>query len=94
MVSLYPWGRQRLKGSSTGRSGRLRAANPAVGRHTDNETYAGGTHPSQALKQYRKETRIDAKMIVAGMTATSFSIANPDDGWMLDVVGFDDSARP
>lgn len=33
-------------------------------------------------------------MIVAGMTATSFSIANPDDGWMLDVVGFDDSARP
>jgi 60 kDa SS-A/Ro ribonucleoprotein len=28
-----------------------------------------------------------AKLIVVGMTSTGFSIANPDDGGMLDVVG-------
>ena len=32
---------------------------------------------------------IPAKLIVVGMMATDFSIADPDDGGMLDVVGFD-----
>lgn len=56
---------------------------------TDNETYAGHPHPSQALKQYRKETGIDAKMVVIGMASNGFSIADPKDPGMLDVVGFD-----
>jgi 60 kDa SS-A/Ro ribonucleoprotein len=60
--------------------------------YTDNETYAGSIHPSQALKRYRRETGIDAKLIVVGMTSTGFSIADPADGGMMDVVGFDDNA--
>lgn len=61
--------------------------------YTDNETYAGKIHPYQALEQYRKKmNKPNAKLIVVGMTATSFSIANPDDKGMLDVVGFDTAA--
>jgi 60 kDa SS-A/Ro ribonucleoprotein len=47
---------------------------------TDNETWAGRVHPSKALKQYRRKTGIPAKLIVAGMTSTGFSIADPNDG--------------
>lgn len=57
--------------------------------YTDNETWAGSVHPAQALVQYRKHTGIDAKLIVVGMTATGFTIADPNDPGMLDVVGFD-----
>ena len=55
---------------------------------TDNETNTG-THPYQAMEQYRKKMGINAKLIVMGMTATGFSIADPNDSGMLDVVGFD-----
>lgn len=61
--------------------------------YTDNETWAGNVHPHQALRQYRERTGIDAKLIVVGMTATRFSIADPTDPGMLDVAGFD-SATP
>ncbi|OLF16389.1 TROVE domain-containing protein [Actinophytocola xanthii] len=57
--------------------------------YTDNETWAGTVHPHQALRQYRKQTGIDAKLVVVGMTATRFSIADPSDPGMLDVAGFD-----
>jgi 60 kDa SS-A/Ro ribonucleoprotein len=60
---------------------------------TDNETYAGSMHPSQALKQYRQKSGIPAREIVMGMTATNFTIADPNDPLTLDVVGFD-SATP
>jgi 60 kDa SS-A/Ro ribonucleoprotein len=56
---------------------------------TDNETYAGGSHPVQALEKYRQATGIGAKLIVVGMTSTGFTIADPNDAGMLDVVGFD-----
>ena len=61
--------------------------------YTDNETWAGQMHPHQALVQYRQKTGIDAKLIVVGMTATRFSIADPADPGMLDIAGFD-SAVP
>ena len=61
--------------------------------YTDNETWAGSIHPHQALAEYRRRSGIDAKLIVVGMTATEFSIADPSDPGMLDVVGFD-SAVP
>lgn len=61
--------------------------------YTDNETWFGTIHPSQALVQYRNNQVADAKLIVVGMTATNFSIADPQDPGMLDVVGFD-SAVP
>ncbi len=60
--------------------------------YTDNETYAGRIHPDQALREYRQKMGIDAKLVVVGMTATSFTIADPRDFGMMDVVGFDSSA--
>jgi 60 kDa SS-A/Ro ribonucleoprotein len=59
---------------------------------TDNETWAGNIKPFQALRKYRDAMGIDARLIVVGMTATPFSIADPSDRGMLDVVGFDASA--
>lgn len=56
---------------------------------TDNETWAGSIHPCQALREYRQRSGIPAKLIVAGLTSTGFSIADPSDPGMLDVVGFD-----
>lgn len=60
--------------------------------YTDSETWAGKIHPVQALRQYRERTKIPAKLIVVGMTSNGFSIADPNDGGMLDVVGFDTAA--
>lgn len=57
--------------------------------YTDNETWAGNIHPAQALQQYRQKTGINAKLIVVGMTSNGFTIADPNDSGMLDVVGFD-----
>lgn len=59
--------------------------------YTDNETWAGKMHPPQALQKYRKHTGIPAKLIVVSMTANPFSIADPNDAGMMDVIGFDTS---
>ena len=59
--------------------------------YTDSETWAGKVHPHLALEQYRQKMGIAARLIVVGLTATQFSIANPNDAGMLDVVGFDTS---
>ncbi len=57
--------------------------------YTDSETWAGGVQPSQALRQYRERSGIDARLVVVGMVSNGFSIADPGDPGMLDVVGFD-----
>jgi 60 kDa SS-A/Ro ribonucleoprotein len=62
--------------------------------YTDNETWAGSVHPAQALRAYREARGIPAKLVVVGMTSTGFSIADPADAGMLDVVGFDTSTPP
>ena len=59
--------------------------------YTDCETWEGEIHVDQALKMYRDKTGIDARMVVAGFTATSFTIGNPDDGNVLNIVGLDSS---
>ena len=60
---------------------------------TDSETWAGKIHPHQALTQYRKAMgKPQAKCAVVGMTSSQFSIANPDDPGMLDIVGFSTAA--
>jgi len=59
---------------------------------TDSETWAGNIHPSQALRDYRGEFAPDARAVVVGMTSNGFTLADPDDGGMLDVVGFDAAA--
>ncbi len=59
--------------------------------YTDNEINTGG-HPVTALREYRKSSGNNAKCIVAAFTATAFTVADPNDPGMLDVVGFDSSA--
>lgn len=61
---------------------------------TDSETNCRNIHPFVALQQYRqKMNRPDAKLVVCAMTSTGFTIADPNDPGMLDIVGFD-SAVP
>jgi 60 kDa SS-A/Ro ribonucleoprotein len=61
--------------------------------YTDNETWFGKIHPTEALKRYRQEmNQPNAKLIVVGMQSNSFTIADPNDKGMLDVVGFDSAA--
>jgi 60 kDa SS-A/Ro ribonucleoprotein len=60
--------------------------------YTDSETNANSMHPFQALKRYREKTGIAAKLVVVGMCANKFTIADPSDAGMLDVVGFDTDA--
>jgi 60 kDa SS-A/Ro ribonucleoprotein len=57
--------------------------------YTDSETWAGDVHPVQALRDYRQASGIDARLVVVGMVSNGFSIADPADPGMLDVVGFD-----
>lgn len=59
--------------------------------NTDNETWSGSIHPHEALARYRQASGIDARLVVVGMTSTGFSVADPTDPGMLDVVGFDGS---
>jgi 60 kDa SS-A/Ro ribonucleoprotein len=59
---------------------------------TDSETWAGAIHPVQALRRYRERSGLPAKLIVVGMVSGGFTIADPDDAGMLDVVGFDANA--
>ncbi|MFO0761563.1 MAG: TROVE domain-containing protein [Byssovorax sp.] len=60
--------------------------------YTDSETWSGKVHPFQALRDYREKMGRPARLIVVGMTATKFTIADPNDPGMLDVVGFDSTA--
>ena len=59
--------------------------------YTDSETWAGDIHPAEALRRYRRATGIAARLVVVGMVANRFTIADPNDAGMLDVVGFDTS---
>jgi 60 kDa SS-A/Ro ribonucleoprotein len=59
--------------------------------YTDSETWAGDVHPVEALRRYRRETGSAARLVVVGMVANGFTIADPTDAGMLDVVGFDAS---
>jgi 60 kDa SS-A/Ro ribonucleoprotein len=59
---------------------------------TDSETWFGKVHPVQALRKYRERMGIPARLIVCGMVANRFTIADPADAGMLDVIGFDTAA--
>lgn len=56
--------------------------------YTDSETWRGN-HAAKELYDYRETMGIPAKLIVVAMMSNGFSIANPRDPGMLDVVGFD-----
>lgn len=57
--------------------------------YTDNETYCGTIHPFQVLKKHRNKFGIPTKFISVGMASNDFTVANPSDPNMMDVVGFD-----
>ena len=59
---------------------------------TDSETWAGPVHPTEALRKYRQEMGIPAKLVVVAMVSNEFTIADPEDAGMMDVVGFDSAA--
>lgn len=60
--------------------------------YTDSETWAGDIQPVQALQQYRQKMGIPAKLVVVGMVSNGFTLADPNDAGMMDVVGFDTAA--
>lgn len=57
--------------------------------YTDSETWAGTPHPHQALREYRNKMGRPARLVVVGMVSNGFTIADPNDPGMLDLVGFD-----
>lgn len=60
--------------------------------YTDSETWFGAIHPKQALDAYRRKSgKADARVAVVGMTSGAFTIADPKDTGMMDLVGFDTS---
>ena len=59
---------------------------------TDSETWYGKVHPMEALRKYRQEMQIPAKLVVVGMVSNRFTIADPEDAGAMDVVGFDSAA--
>jgi len=62
------------------RPGRIAHADVArTGRHC----------PVQALRDYRHASGVDVRLVVVDMVTNGFSIADPADGGMLDVVGLD-----
>ena len=60
--------------------------------YTDKETWYGRVHPAETLRRYRRAMQIPAKLIVVGMVSNGFSLADPNDPGMLDIVGFDTAA--
>lgn len=58
---------------------------------TDNEVNSG-RHVHQALRDYRTSVNKNAKLVVMAVTSTEFTVADPTDRGMLDVVGFDSNA--
>ena len=58
---------------------------------TDNEVNRGG-HPAKMLEEYNRLMDTATKLVVIGMTATNFTIADPKNRLMMDVVGFDTAA--
>lgn len=61
--------------------------------YTDNESWAGDIHVSEALRRYRDEINPGAKLASIAFSATNYSVADPRDSGQMDIVGFD-SAIP
>lgn len=58
---------------------------------TDNETWAGRQHPSQALEAYRRTVNPAARVVLAAMAANGHTIGDPRDEGVLNVAGVDAS---
>ena len=61
--------------------------------YTDSEIGCRTMHTAEALRQYREYSKInDARLIVVGMVSNGFTVADPNDPLMMDIVGFDTDA--
>lgn len=58
---------------------------------TDNDINTG-SQPAQALRDYRRKMNPNAKSVVVATSMSEFTIADPKDAGMLDIVGFDSAA--
>lgn len=58
---------------------------------TDNETWAGRSHPAQELAAYRRTVNPAARVVIAAMTPAGHSIADPQDEGALNIAGVDAS---
>jgi 60 kDa SS-A/Ro ribonucleoprotein len=58
---------------------------------TDNESWAGNKHPSQALAEYRKKINPDAKAVYISLTPARLTLVDPQDSNSWDLGGFDPS---
>ncbi len=61
----------------------------AINIYTDNDLNSGRRLSVVALRAYRKLVGLPTKMVVMASTVTDFTIADPSDEGMLDLVGFD-----
>lgn len=59
--------------------------------YTDSETWAGRSHPAEALAAFRREAGHPVRNAVISMTATGHSIGDPGDPLTLQAVGLDAS---
>jgi 60 kDa SS-A/Ro ribonucleoprotein len=55
---------------------------------TDNETFAGRSHPEQESPAYRQTVNPAVRVVVVSMTATGYCIADPADDNVLQVARF------
>ncbi|GGQ29398.1 RNA-binding protein [Actinomadura coerulea] len=58
---------------------------------TDNETWAGRRHPSQALAAYRQAVNGDVRVVLAAMAANGHTVGDPRDEGVLNMAGLDAS---
>ncbi|WP_160160879.1 TROVE domain-containing protein [Actinomadura sp. K4S16] len=58
---------------------------------TDNETWAGRQHPSQALAAYRRAVNGDVRVVLAAMAANGHTTGDPRDEGVLNMAGLDAS---
>ena len=56
---------------------------------TDNESWAGRKHPSQALKEYRRQVNPDAKAVYVTLAPYNITLVDPQDKNSWDLAGFD-----
>jgi 60 kDa SS-A/Ro ribonucleoprotein len=57
--------------------------------YSDGEGWAGISHVTQALAEYRKKVNPKAKMINVNMTANGTRLGDENDPLILDIAGFD-----
>lgn len=58
---------------------------------TDNETWSGGKHVFQAIRDYRRELGRATKSVILATSSNNWTINDPSDPLGLDVVGIDTS---